>query len=173
MGASDLAHPNDRLRQERLRRNWRQREVAEWIGTTVVTVNRWEHGNQQPSAYFRVKLCALFGKSAEELGIYTEDPQPSIEAETYTSLEHFSLPVDAADRVQDTSLPGADCPEKRSAAISSLETFWPARVLTQKARRKPGWLEAGPQRVYNWLGVLPTVILLSIAVCAVWMICRH
>lgn len=58
---------NSRLRQERILRNWRQQDLADHLGTTVVTIRRWERGSQQPSAYFRVKLCALFGKSAEEL----------------------------------------------------------------------------------------------------------
>lgn len=60
---------NNRLRQERIERNWRQRDLAEQLGTTVVTVKRWERGYQQPSSYFRTKLCVLFGKSAEELGL--------------------------------------------------------------------------------------------------------
>ncbi len=66
-------HPNERLRLERIRRNWRQRELADLLGTTVVTVNRWERGNQQPGAYFRAKLCMLFNKSLEELGLMHEN----------------------------------------------------------------------------------------------------
>ncbi|HEY7420172.1 MAG TPA: NB-ARC domain-containing protein, partial [Ktedonobacteraceae bacterium] len=66
-------HLASRLRQERLGRNWHQRDVAEHLGTTVVTVNRWERGVQQPSTYFRVKLCVLFGKSAQELGFLSDD----------------------------------------------------------------------------------------------------
>ncbi len=69
---------NTQLRQERIRRNWRQRDLADQLGTTVVTVNRWERGIQQPNAYFRVKLCALFGKSAEELGILPQNTQPAL-----------------------------------------------------------------------------------------------
>jgi tetratricopeptide (TPR) repeat protein/transcriptional regulator with XRE-family HTH domain len=62
------------LRQERIQRNWRQQDVADYVGTTVATVKRWERGSQQPSAYYREKLCALFGKSAEALGLILEDP---------------------------------------------------------------------------------------------------
>src|SRR5689334_5266977 len=64
------------LRQERIARNWRQRDLAEQVGTSVLTIQRWERGNQQPSAYFRVKLCTLFGKSAEELGWVNGNPSP-------------------------------------------------------------------------------------------------
>src|SRR5581483_2737822 len=69
MGASASQSWKDRIRQERIQRNWRQQDLADQLGTTVSTIQRWERGSQQPSAYFRVKLCALFGKSAEELGL--------------------------------------------------------------------------------------------------------
>lgn len=72
-----------------MRRNWRQREVADHLGTTVVTVNRWERGIQQPSAYFRLKLCALFGKSPEELGLLEASSIPSIN-ETEESEEKLT-----------------------------------------------------------------------------------
>lgn len=68
----------DRLRQERIRHDWRQRDLAERLGTATVTVTRWEQGSHEPSAYFRVKLCALFGKSPQELG-FVPDATPSEE----------------------------------------------------------------------------------------------
>ncbi|HET8843673.1 MAG TPA: FxSxx-COOH system tetratricopeptide repeat protein, partial [Ktedonobacteraceae bacterium] len=64
---------NRRLRQARIERNWRQRDLAEQLGTTMETVKRWERGSQQPSTYFRIKLITLFGKSAEELGLLEND----------------------------------------------------------------------------------------------------
>jgi tetratricopeptide (TPR) repeat protein/transcriptional regulator with XRE-family HTH domain len=72
MDRADTVHPNDRLRQERIGHNWRQQDLADQLGTAALTVRRWERGSQHPSAYFRVKLCALFGKSAEELGLVEE-----------------------------------------------------------------------------------------------------
>ena len=81
MDASPSTNFNHRLRQERVGRNWRQQDLADQLGTTVVTIKRWERGSQCPSAYFRVKLCALFGKSAEELGLLLEDQQPARPAE--------------------------------------------------------------------------------------------
>jgi tetratricopeptide (TPR) repeat protein len=60
---------NDRLQRARIAYNWRQYDLAEQLGTTVATVKRWERGYQQPSLYFRIKLCTLFGKSVEELGL--------------------------------------------------------------------------------------------------------
>src|SRR5215472_13754627 len=69
MNRPHVTHPTSVLRQERIRRNWRQQDLAEQLGTTVATIQRWEQGSQQPGPYFRVKLCDLFGKSAEELGL--------------------------------------------------------------------------------------------------------
>jgi tetratricopeptide (TPR) repeat protein/transcriptional regulator with XRE-family HTH domain len=60
---------NEYLRQRRIQRNWRQQDIADQLGVTIVTVQRWERGVQQPTAYYRIKLCALFGLSAEELGL--------------------------------------------------------------------------------------------------------
>ncbi|HET8842670.1 MAG TPA: FxSxx-COOH system tetratricopeptide repeat protein [Ktedonobacteraceae bacterium] len=74
MDVSHSASPNYRLRQERIRRNWRQQELADLLGIAPVTVSRWEGGTQQPSLYYREKLCAFFGKSPEELGLVLEKP---------------------------------------------------------------------------------------------------
>ncbi|HET8840852.1 MAG TPA: helix-turn-helix transcriptional regulator, partial [Ktedonobacteraceae bacterium] len=80
MKASKDTQRNHRLRLARTERNWRQHELAEHLGTTTVTVKRWERGSQQPSPYFRVKLCTLFGKSAQELGLSEHEPSaPSTE----------------------------------------------------------------------------------------------
>lgn len=76
--------PNDRLKRERTLRGWTQGDVAGFIGTDGYTVNRWERGRAVPSPYFRQKLCELFGKNAEELGLLdeqrtrSESPVPAI-----------------------------------------------------------------------------------------------
>jgi transcriptional regulator with XRE-family HTH domain len=57
------------LRQERLKRNETQAELAEKVGVSVLTVTRWEQGKNKPYPCYRAKLCALFGKTAEELGL--------------------------------------------------------------------------------------------------------
>jgi len=65
---------NERLRNVRIGRNWRQQDVADKLGVALVTIQRWERGFQQPSAYYRAKLSALFGLSAQELGLLEEAP---------------------------------------------------------------------------------------------------
>ncbi len=68
------ASPNLRLRQERIQRNLSQQKLADLLGATQVTISRWEGGSQQPNTYFREKLCALFGKSAQDLGLISVEP---------------------------------------------------------------------------------------------------
>ncbi len=66
---------NYRLKQARELRGWSQAKVAELIGTDATTVSRWERGIFSPTPYFREKLCVLFEKNAEELGLL-EAAQP-------------------------------------------------------------------------------------------------
>jgi transcriptional regulator with XRE-family HTH domain len=66
---------NELLRQHRIRRNWRQSDIAEQLDIPLSTVQRWERGIHHPSAYYRVKLCDLFGLSSQELGLIEESPQ--------------------------------------------------------------------------------------------------
>src|SRR5689334_19138971 len=63
-----LPSSNERLRQQRILRNWRLSDIADQLRTTVTTVQRWERGRQYPSAYYRSQLCDLFSMSAQELG---------------------------------------------------------------------------------------------------------
>src|SRR5579884_1212825 len=59
--------PNNRLKAQRLKKNWTQVYVATMIGTSDVEVSRWETGATEPSLYFREKLCELFGTTPEAL----------------------------------------------------------------------------------------------------------
>jgi transcriptional regulator with XRE-family HTH domain len=62
--------PNDRLREAREQRGWAHKDVAEFIDLPDAhTVGRWERGVSFPRPYYRQRLCQLFGKSAEELGL--------------------------------------------------------------------------------------------------------
>jgi transcriptional regulator with XRE-family HTH domain len=61
--------PNRLLKQARELRGWSQAKVAREIGTDATTVSRWERGLFSPTPYFRERLCTLFGKNTEELGL--------------------------------------------------------------------------------------------------------
>ena len=56
-----------RLRQERERHNYSQEQLAELIGTTALSINRWEHDKTLPRPVFRAALCRIFDVQAEEL----------------------------------------------------------------------------------------------------------
>ncbi len=60
--------PNYHLKHIRELRGWSQAKAAQELGTTTVTVSRWERGLAVPSPYFREQLCTLFGQNASELG---------------------------------------------------------------------------------------------------------
>ena len=64
-------YANERLREERINRNWSQQKLADELGVAVVMVKNWERG-KQPTDYYCLKLCTFFGKSAEELGLVEE-----------------------------------------------------------------------------------------------------
>jgi transcriptional regulator with XRE-family HTH domain len=62
--------PLDRLKHERELRGWSQALVAEKIGAPQANlINRWENGHAFPSPHYREKLCTLFEKDAEALGL--------------------------------------------------------------------------------------------------------
>lgn len=70
-----------RLKRERELRGWTQSKVAERLGTTQITVSRWENSATIPTPYYRQKLAELFGKSIQELGFILEnDDERTMEA---------------------------------------------------------------------------------------------
>lgn len=78
------------LRQERERRGWSQSELAERIGTNQVSISRWEKGIVTPTPYFRQKLGELFGKSLEELGLFTSIENENNEDASISSISPTS-----------------------------------------------------------------------------------
>src|SRR5260370_16771159 len=65
---------NQRLKAERELRGWSQKYVAEQLGADHYYLSRWERGTASPSPYYRQKLCVLFGKNAQELGLLEQAP---------------------------------------------------------------------------------------------------
>lgn len=68
---------NNVLRRERQLRGWSQQKVAKLLDTSEDVISRWERGERKPGPFFQEKLCILYGKSAEELGLI-----PSLTSET-------------------------------------------------------------------------------------------
>jgi transcriptional regulator with XRE-family HTH domain len=74
------------LRRERALRGWSQQHVADAIEAPDASyVSRWERGVVSPSPYYQERLCRLFGRNAEELGLLdlpAEEAAPTGEQET-------------------------------------------------------------------------------------------
>jgi len=67
--------PNRKLAAARQAAGWTQKELADHLGTTDLSVSRWERGEHAPGPYYRYRLCTLFGKSEHELGLLSGDTQ--------------------------------------------------------------------------------------------------
>src|SRR5579875_2732789 len=65
--------PNELLRQARFQQGWSQVDVANKVGSDPKTVGRWERGVTTPSPYFCQKLCQLYEKTPQELGLFKEN----------------------------------------------------------------------------------------------------
>jgi transcriptional regulator with XRE-family HTH domain len=96
MNTSIQVSPRQRLSAERIRRRWSQLEVADQLGTTPGNVSRWERGLTSPGPYFRSKLCELFGRSAQELGLTWDESDDSLSDNTRASALVGSFPWNAS-----------------------------------------------------------------------------
>src|SRR5947209_11725661 len=87
MKARTHAVLNVQLRRQREERHWTQTEMARMLGTTYLSVCRWENGTTSPSLYYRKRLCELFGLPAEKLGLAppSEETTPPSAASTASS----------------------------------------------------------------------------------------
>ncbi len=73
--------PNHRLKHEREQRGWSQAKLAELVGTNPATVGRWERGVSSPYPIHRERLCGLFNKDVQELGLI-EDNNSALQQDT-------------------------------------------------------------------------------------------
>src|SRR2546421_8877155 len=74
MKSSEDFVPNERLRRARSLKGWSQADLAEQVGTSFEIVSRWERGVTFPSPYYRERLCAVLGQSADDLGLVRRHP---------------------------------------------------------------------------------------------------
>jgi transcriptional regulator with XRE-family HTH domain len=110
--------PNERLKAQRLKKNWSQVYVATMIGTSDVEVSRWETGAAVPTLYFREQLCELFSATPEELGFVSF---AETQHEEYLPYSSSTLPLPL------TPLIGRD---REIAAVCSLLRSEKVRLLT-------------------------------------------
>ncbi len=65
------------LKQERQRLGLSQKELAERVDATLMTISNWERGKTLPGPYHRRQLSVLFGKTLAELALVEEQSQDS------------------------------------------------------------------------------------------------
>jgi len=63
---------NKQLIAARELKGWTQANLAEKLEVTPLTISRWENGVQIPRTFMVMRLCRVFGMSAEALGLVCE-----------------------------------------------------------------------------------------------------
>jgi transcriptional regulator with XRE-family HTH domain len=117
---------NRRLKQARELRGWSQAKVAEQIGTDATTVSRWERGLFSPTPYFRERLCTLFGKNAQELGLLEGSHQ--FRTEEYAALPDQEMPASLSPFQANGRWQQAEMSAK--TIVPPATPCWPARTDT-------------------------------------------
>ncbi|HEU5384010.1 MAG TPA: helix-turn-helix transcriptional regulator, partial [Ktedonobacteraceae bacterium] len=77
--------PNEALRLAREERGWTQSDAATALGFSLEAVQSWERGRRTPRPSQQAKLCEVYQRSPEELGLRPQlstqdpfDPAPSV-----------------------------------------------------------------------------------------------
>src|SRR6266849_6806538 len=94
--------PNKKLEQETEHLGWGKEDIAERIGIDAETVGEWFRG-ESPDPYYSEKLCKLFGKDVEELGL-TKDENGASHASNKMPIDRLKLlplPVHTTHGLQD------------------------------------------------------------------------
>ena len=88
--------PNDQLRSARRDKHMSREQLGALIGTSGITVARWERGEKVPDAVARKKLCEIFQQSAAELGLtqtVAPDVAPALKASPAATLYDPAIPL--------------------------------------------------------------------------------
>jgi predicted ATPase/DNA-binding CsgD family transcriptional regulator/DNA-binding transcriptional regulator YiaG len=117
--------PNERLKAQRLKKNWSQVYVATMIGTSDVEVSRWETGTAVPTLYFREQLCELFGATPEELGFVSFAEAPH---EEYLPHASSTLPLPLTSLIGREQEVATACSSLRSQVVRFLTLTGPGGV---------------------------------------------
>ena len=58
---------HERLKELRIERNFKLKEVAKKLNVTIRTISRYEDGTREPSVEMIIKFCKLYDVSADYL----------------------------------------------------------------------------------------------------------
>lgn len=155
--------PNRNLQHERELRGWSQQKVAAEISTDEKRIGVWERGESTPSPYFRQKLCELFGKNAQELGLIDQAadsklPNAPLEGtETAAGTSQETLPIQQTGSPFDGYQPiqvflSRDTPQAVTINIRQQSSISPSanseesviingRIINTSGRERPSEIE--------------------------------
>ncbi len=151
------------LKTERKHRGWSQDELAKTLGVSTTTVRRWEQGQAVPYPYYRKKLVALFGKTAQELGLLPDvDEQEEAlltGAQSKTTAEASLLADPAMSETVGNakSLLGRDRLLKRLKPHISSRSLWDGNLGSMRSV-----LTFQPLKSFSWRFILAGTILLAV-----------
>ena len=130
-----------RLRHERERCNWSQERLAEAVGVTARSINRWEQDKAIPYPHYREQLCrvfnvatsTLFGTSSnEEVGILTQYPLWNV---PYVRNFLFTGRETLLERLHDVFLPERTNTPTGAWAISGMGGVGKTQIAIEYAYR--------------------------------------
>ncbi|HWS83624.1 MAG TPA: NB-ARC domain-containing protein, partial [Ktedonobacteraceae bacterium] len=96
------------LKAERKQQGLSQAQVAEALGVSARTLRRWEQGLVVPYPYYRERLCVLFGKTAEELGLPLDDEDGTADLAQHIAQEPLLTDPTIPQALERNSLLGRD-----------------------------------------------------------------
>ena len=65
----------EKIKQLRLKKGVTQKQIAEYLQVTTVTLQRFEYGDRRPSLDTLIKLCNFFNVSADYLLGLSDNPE--------------------------------------------------------------------------------------------------
>jgi transcriptional regulator with XRE-family HTH domain len=146
---------NERLRYERVRRGWSQQDVADKVGTTPLTISRWERGETTPGPHFRLKLSEVFEKSPYELGL-------SAERSFTANLSQPSLVPDKTTPASESHAPLWNVPYGRNSFFTGREEVLEQLHAALSARAHPTAISQ-PQAISGLGGIGKTQLAVEYA----------
>lgn len=132
--------PNRLLKAEREKRFWTQADLAEKVGSDPKTVGRWENGKTFPSLYYRHKLCKVFDKAPQELGLSQEGVNPGSQSGTPSTLSEPD--VDTVDQGASFNKEHTSSPRLRSSRSSTSDYSYQPHFPSILQGRQALWLIA-------------------------------
>ncbi|HEY4036239.1 MAG TPA: helix-turn-helix transcriptional regulator [Ktedonobacteraceae bacterium] len=120
--------PNPRLRRERQLKGWSQSHVAKQIKVPDYYISRWERGDVTPSPYYQQRLCALFEKTAEELGFLLPEKSSSVSSSESIDVESPSkgeVEVPSLEQNEESQMSDSPSSEPKAPFEPVASTFSP------------------------------------------------